>query len=188
MLGRAREYEERGEGRFVEADALRAAEALAREPAFGLAICLGNLLPHIHEEAEIDALVRSVSAVLRPGGLLLVQILNYRRILDQGIRALPVNVRPGDQDDEEIVFLRLLKPQSDRRILFFPTTLVLRSQSAEPVEVRRTRRVELRPWTAGDLVPALERAGFHTELHGDMEGGGFREQESHDLVLLGTRG
>jgi hypothetical protein len=116
-----------------------------------------------------------------------LQILNYRRILDQGIRHLPVNFREGD-GEEEVVFLRLIKPVSSRLILFFPTTLVIDAERSEPVSVRRTRRVELRPWTAEQLVPALEGAGFQVELYGDLEGGKFVDQESHDLVMVAVRG
>jgi len=185
MISRAKDYEARSEGRFLLGDVTRAPE-LRKEPPFGLAICLGNMLPHIIEEATLEALLNAVRDALLPGGLLVLQILNYRRILDQGIRHLPVNFREGD-GEEEIVFLRLIKPVSSQRILFFPTTLVVDAEGSEPVSVRRTKRVELRPWTAEQLVPAFEGAGFQVELHGDLEGGEFVEQESHDLVLVAVR-
>ena len=188
MIEQAKDHESGGAARFFLGDAREAREALANEPPFGLCICLGNMLPHILEEGELNALFREVRELLAPDGLFLVQILNYRRILDQNIRHLPLNLRRGE-DSEEIVFLRLLRPAEKGRILFFPTTLSLDHQSEEePVSIKATRRVELRAWTAEDLVPMLEELGLHVELHGDMQGGEFRAQESSDLVFVATRG
>jgi SAM-dependent methyltransferase len=186
MIEKAKDHEGRGEGRFVLADAAEAQRVLGGEPPFGLAVCLGNMLPHVKEAGELDAFLEAVRGLLAPGGLFLIQIVNYRRILDGGVRHLPLNFREGE-GSEEIVFLRLLRPLSEERLLFFPTTLVLDSGSDEPVSVRSTRRVELRPWTLRDLGPRLERLGFEVEIHGDMQGGPFRSLESPDLVLAAAR-
>ena len=185
MIARAKDHEARAEGRFLLGDVTCAPE-LCKEAPFGLALCLGNMLPHITEDATLEAFLQAVGGALLPRGLLVLQILNYQRILDQGIRHLPVNFRQGD-GEEELVFLRLIQPVSSRRILLFPTTLSVDAEKSEPVSLRRTRRVELRPWTAGQLVPAFEGAGFQVELYGDLEGGGFVDQESHDLVMVAAR-
>jgi len=196
MLDAAREHETRGEGRFLLGSAEDAPALLAGEPAFGLAICLGNMLPHVREDAELEALVRAAHAVLAPGGLLLVQILNYHRILARGERHLPLDFRPGDapaeaRDDHlapEIVFLRLLRPAPGGRVLFFPTTLVVDPADEEhPVRVDHSRRVELRAWTAEDLRPVLEGAGLEVTLAGDMSGGAFDPEASRDLVVVARR-
>ena len=186
MVTQAREHEARGEGRFVLGEATHAAAVLAKESRFGMAICLGNTLPHVLDVAELVSLIESVHELLLPGGLFLLQILNYRRLLDQDIRHLPVNFRAGEAE-KEVVFLRLLRRQSHERILFFPTTLVLDPESSEPVSVERSRRVELRPWTAEDLRPVFEQIRFEVQEHGDMQGGEFAAQESQDLVLVATR-
>jgi glycine/sarcosine N-methyltransferase len=196
MLRRAREHEERGDGRFVAGDIRSAAATLSGEPRFGLAISLGNTLPHLLEDDDLRGFLASARDLLLPGALLLIQILNYRGILDRGVRHLPLDFRPSGEGAEgkekhdgtnEIVFLRLMKPVSDRRILFFPTTLTLDPESEEPVRVERTRRVELRPWTAEELVRELGALGFRAELHGDMEGGAFDPASSRDLVIVAVR-
>lgn len=187
MLEAARSHERAGHARFVQADLLEAARALGDEPPFGLAICLGNVLPHLESDEDAARLLAEVARLLVPGGLLLVQILNYERILGQGVRALPVDVRPGEADDEEIVFLRLMKPAQPGRILFFPTTLLLRPGAQDPVEVRTSRRVELRAWSRADLEPLLAAAGFTPTWHGDMAGGPFEGARSPDLVVVARR-
>ena len=187
MIEAAKDHEEAGKGRFVLADATEARAALGDEPPFGLAICLGNVLPpHVTEDVDLARFLASAHDVLMPGGLLLIQILNYEGILATGKRNLPVNVRPGD-DGKEIVFLRLMSPAEDGRVLFFPTTLELDPEAEEPVTVKMSRRVEVRAWTRADLAPALAAAGFEAVFHGDMAGREFALQDSDDLVVVATR-
>ena len=187
MVEAAREHEVRGHGRFVLGDALEAQATLARENPFGLALCLGNMLPHVDEDEALEQLIARVTSRLLPGGLLLLQTLNYTRIQKNNVRHLPVNFREGD-GGEEIVFLRLMKPVGGGRILFFPTTLSLDPESEEPVTVKSTRRVPLRAWTAEDLRPRLERAGMEVKVYGTMQGDPYDAEASHDLVMVAKKG
>jgi len=189
MIAAARDHETDGNSsssRFFVGEATTMHETLASESPFGLALCLGNMLPHLLAREELDLLLTGARSVLAPGGLLLVQLLNYRRLLDQKVRHLPLNVRESESG-QEIVFLRLLQPISDERILFFPTTLVLEPDGEEPVSIKSTQRVELRPWTDRDLRPAFEQQGFELERYGDMQGGRFNAETSNDLILVATR-
>lgn len=181
MIRAARTHEQAGHGRFVLGEAVDAASLLAGEEAFGLALCLGNVLPHVGDAALLEELLRGVRSVLRPGGLFLFQLLNYERILSTGQRHLPLNVREGE-GGEEIVFLRLMKRGPGDTLWFFPTTLVLDPEAEEPVRVEGTKRVALRPWTRAELAPALDAAGFDVRWHGDMAGGVFDPEETADLV------
>ncbi len=183
MIEAAKEHEADGNGRFVLGDALEAASVLPDEAPFGLALCLGNMLPHIQEDDELERFIAQVAAVLAPRGLFLLQILNYTRIREGKIRHLPVNFREGD-GDEEIVFLRLMKTLPEGRLLFFPTTLTLDADAEEPVAVKMTRRVPLRAWTDEDLVPRFQAAGFDVTLHGTMQGDTYHALESNDLILV----
>lgn len=186
MIAAAKDHEEAGTGRFALGDAMEARAALGDEPSFGLAVCLGNMLPHIPAEADLARFLTSLHEVLLPGGLLLIQILNYEGILATGRRYLPVNLRPGD-DGKEIVFLRLISPVEDGRVLFFPATLELDPDAENPLTVAMSRRVELRAWTRADLAPALAAVGFDAVFHGDMAGGEFVLEDSADLVVVATR-
>lgn len=213
MIAAAREHEAAARGRFVLGDALDARERLAAHAPFGLALCLGNMLPHVGDDASLARLLGAAHAMLLPGGRLLVQLLNYRRILERGERSLPIDVRPaparegapsapgapgapsapspahtGDDPRREIVFVRLMRDAGAGRILFFPTTLELDPDADEPVRVVSSRRVDLRAWTHDDLVPRLAAAGFgDVTFHGDMTGGPFVPLESKDLVFVARR-
>jgi len=186
MIEAARAHEHAGHGRFLVGEARDAPELLTQEEGFGLALCLGNVLPHVVESAELTALLDAARRVLRPGGLFLVQLLNYERILSQDVRHLPLRFRPGEAG-QEVVFLRLLKPGPDGSLLFFPTTLVLDPDAEEPVRVQGSKRVPLRPWTRAELGPAFDAAGFDLRWYGDMAGGGFDARDAPDLVLVARR-
>ncbi len=56
--------------------------------------CLGNTLPHLRDEAEVEEFLRQVRAVLAPGGFLVLQFLNYRRILTDRPESLPILETP----------------------------------------------------------------------------------------------
>ncbi len=68
-------------------------DMLALEPPerpYDAVLCLGNTLVHLLERAQrVQALQRMAAQVL-PGGGLLVQIVNYDRVLAQRVRALPL--------------------------------------------------------------------------------------------------
>lgn len=187
MIEQAREHERAGNGRFLRADARQMSATLAGEPRFGLAICLGNMLPHLLEEEDLRRVASETAGALLPGGLFLLQMLNYERILAQGVRHLPLNFVAGDREEEEILFLRVMKQVPGERLLFFPTTLTIEAGSDEPVRVRQSRRVELRPWRPESLERILGECGFSPSLHGDMTGRAFDPARSNDLVLVAAR-
>lgn len=187
MIESARDHERAGHGRFVEGTIDEAPALLASEAPFGLVICLGNVLPYVDTPEALDRFFEVAAALLVPGGRLLVQILAYDSLRARGQRALPVNVRPGESDGEEIVFLRLLTFRDDDRVVFVPATFGLDVDADPPLRMETCRRVEVMGWTDRHLVPRAEAHGFDVQLFGDMEGGAYDAQRSHDLVLLATK-
>jgi glycine/sarcosine N-methyltransferase len=151
---------------------------------FGAAISLGNTLVHLNSDEALDKGFSSLSQIIENKGLFLFQILNYERIFTKRIRHLPVNFRPGE-GDEEIVFLRLMELLEDGKVRFCPTTLKYHPECDPPLELVRSRMVELQGWRLQDLLPRLSKAGFTIlETYGDLIGGPFEPLESHDLVVL----
>ncbi len=190
MIESAKEHEANGEGRYVLGDALAPRDALPAERAFGLALCLGNMLPHVLDDAGLASFVRGARAMLAPGGRILIQVLNYAKLLKDDVNVLPVNVRAGESDGERIVFIRLMKGEPGGDVLFFPTTLRLDLENDdEPVSVHMTRRVPLRAWDAETLTRAFGAENFRVTLRGGMrEDTPYDADASHDLVLVAVRG
>lgn len=165
---------------FVRGD-LRDLAALT-EGSFGAAICLGNTLPHLKTREELERMAGGLRERLLPGAPLLLQILNYDRIFAAGERVLPVNFRPDP--DGEVVFVRLMTPQDDGGVLFYPLTLRLRPGGSPPVELMHAREVHLRGWRRAEVEEVLAAAGFqHLEAFGDFDGAPWQES-SRDLVFV----
>ncbi|MCH7664839.1 MAG: class I SAM-dependent methyltransferase [Acidobacteria bacterium] len=179
---------------FLEGDVTEVGRLTSEH--FGLALCLGNVLPHF-EDDELEETLRQTARILLPDGRLLIQLLNYERIFSQRIRYLPLNFRDNPEADGEIAFLRLLRFHDEgghedlddqRHIWFYPTTLALRPGTDRPVEVQASREVRLRAWKRKELETLLPANGFEiTALYGDMTGGAYEEETSSDLVLVAVK-
>jgi SAM-dependent methyltransferase len=185
MLEKARGAEPVAGATFVEGDICNLGASV--EGTFGGAICLGNVLPHITDPDAIASFFGGLAAKLAPGAPFVLQILNYDRIIDSGERHLPLNFREGD--DGEIVFLRLMTPQADGTVLFFPTTLELHPEDDEnPVRVNHARRVVLRGWRSAEIEAACRVAGFaEVELLGSYARDAYDRATSRDLVVVARR-
>ena len=181
MLEKARDTPLPPNLRFVAGD-LADLDAVL-EGSFGGAICLGNVLPHLLEPADLAAMFRGLREHLAESAPFLLQILNYDRIFDSNQRTLPVNFRI--QNDEEIVFLRLMTPQADGTLFFNPTTLRYCPGEEPPVEVVASKNVVLRGWRRAQLESMLQDAGFDSlQVHGGMQGESYDPQTSSDLVIV----
>ena len=151
---------------------------------FDAAICLGNTLPHLRCLPALARFLSGLRARLRPGAPLVLQVLNYDKVIEGGQRYLPVNFR-RDEGEGEIVFLRLMTPRPDGTIVFTPSTLRYRPDGDPALEVVATRNVELTGWRRPDLESALEAAGFtRREVFGTVGDVPFDPERSPDLVIV----
>lgn len=150
----------------------------------GGAICVGNTLPHLCEEAEVRAFFSGLAQCLAPGAPFLLQLLNYDRILDRGERTFPVVLRPGEADGEETVFLRLMTHHGGGRLTFTPANLRYRPDSESPLEVISAQKVSLRGWRRAELETLAQGSGWQLrEAFGTMTGEAWSATAS-DLVLV----
>ena len=175
-------------GRYVQGSLTDLAELVELvDPGFGGAICVGNTLPHLTEEDDLRRCFTGLADRLLPGGRFLLQILNYDRILDRGERTFPVLVRPGE-DGAETVFLRLMTPRPDGRVVFTPATLRWRPGAEPPLELVSAEEVQLRGWRRAEVEALLREAGFEVrEVLGTMTGDPW-SPTSPDLVVVAARG
>ncbi len=153
------------------------------EGSFGGAICLGNALPHLRTDQDLADLAVGLRRYLSRSAPFVLQVVNYQRVFDQNLRYLPLSFRPDE--DGEIVFLRLLEPQQDGTVLFFPSTLQLQPGREPPLVLKASKEVRLRGWRASEVEAALEAAGFHERtLFGTFDRRGFSPEDSYDLILV----
>lgn len=148
---------------------------------FDAITCLGNSLPHALSEDELRATLRDMAEALTPGGVLVLQLRNFQRVLQERERFMSPQVhRSGEH---ERVFLRFYDYDlGDERLRFNMVRLQRRGSGAWQASVDHTW---LRPWRCRELQPALERVGLRpTQIYGNLGGEPFEAATSSDLVIV----
>ncbi len=145
-------------------------------------LCLGNSLPHILTSEALHAALADFAACLRPGGVLVVQNLNYDRILARRERWMEPQAHR--EEEQEWLFLRFYDFDPDG-LLTFNLIRLYRAGGLWEHQVLSTR---LRPLRRAELTGALAEAGFTAiTLYGDMQGAPFDADRSPNLVLVAIR-
>jgi glycine/sarcosine N-methyltransferase len=184
MIERARQNAlERGLGvRFEVAGFGQLATTFGPE-SFKAVLCLGNSLPHVTDPADLAEALRDFAALLRPGGLLLLQNRNFDQVLAQVARWMePQSAREGDT---EWLFVRFYDYLDDGNIDFNILRLQRAGDSPWTQALTSTR---LRPLTQSELRQALPEAGFaRIEWYGGLDGSPFDPQKSGNLVVVARK-
>ena len=118
--------------------------------SFDAVLCFGNTLVHLENPEKIKEVFMGIHKVLKSGGIFLVQVVNYDRILSGGIKELPL------LENENYIFRREYRAydEVDHRIQFL-THLTIK-KNGEIIKSSET----LYPLTFQELKDALEHAGF----------------------------
>ncbi len=151
--------------------------------SFEALLCLGNSLPHVLDEDALAQALADFAAVLRPGGVLIVQNRNFDQVLAQGMRWMgPEAVREGDTD---WLFVRFYDFRLDGLIDFNILRLKREGDGAWQQALTQTR---LRPLIQDELDTALTVAGFeNVQLYGGLDGSEFDPAASGNLVVAAKR-
>jgi glycine/sarcosine N-methyltransferase len=150
---------------------------------FDAVLCLGNSLPHTLTLDSLQATLADFAALLRPGGLLLIQSRNLDAVLESGQRWIGPQGRT--LGDEDWLFVRFYDFDAGGTLTFNVLTL---HRIAGGPWVQQVESTRLRPWRQAELESALKAAGMTgTASYGDMQGAPFEIHTSADLVLVTKR-
>jgi SAM-dependent methyltransferase len=181
MLDSARAHVSSSSVTFVAGDLVQL--DILVQGSFGGAICLGNTLPSIRTAADLGRLFSALRNHLLPGGVVVLQLLNYEKIFATAQRHLPLTLRPTD--DGTLVFVRLMDPRPGGDLVFSPVVLRYRPDGDPMVAVEGSERVEVHGWTRPEVDALLEKTGFERrEYFGSVTFAPFSPMESADLVAL----
>ena len=150
------------------------------DPGFDLAFCIGNSLVHLESEEKIRRVLMDCHRLLNSDGTLIVQIINYDRILGKGITRLPT------LRDESVglEFVRTYELDPAASVVIFRTKLRI-GRGADQSVVRN--QVPLRILQSRDLLGLAASAGFQ----GLQLLGGFGEEpfgiDTLPLILCGYK-
>jgi glycine/sarcosine N-methyltransferase len=145
------------------------------------ALCLGNSLPHLLTDEALTGALVDFAAVLRPGGLLIIQNRNFDRVWAERERFM--GPQSHQQDGDEWLFIRFYDFHEDT--LTFNMIRLRRTADGWTQDAQAT---ELRPIFSGDLAAALAAAGFGgITFYGGYDGSAFEPGRSGDLLAVAIR-
>ncbi len=145
-------------------------------------LCLGNSLPHLLTAEALAQALADFAAVLRPGGLLLLQNRNFDRVWRQRERFMGPQSYQGQ--DGEWLFVRFY--DFHQQTLTFNMIRLQRTEDGWAQDVEST---ELRPLFHDDLAATLRAAGFGSlSFYGGCDDSPFDPAQSNDLIALARKG
>lgn len=145
-------------------------------------LCLGNSLPHLQTQDELVQALRSMAAVLKPGGLLVLQNLNYDRRWQKRPRWFAA--QGGELEGREVLVWRFADYDQPPGQISFHIALFTKKEEGWQVAVHTTPH---RPLLQRDLLAALAEAGFasprsYARMSWPVEP--FDIEASGDLVIV----
>lgn len=150
MIDKARKLvgKQKSNLQFLSEDMLNISRKFDTDSFEGIS-CFGNTLVHLLSRETIFDFIQQCRKLLKPEGKLLIQIINYDRILDNNIPGLPTI------ENEHIRFVRRYNYSPENGLINFDTDLLVKSEG-------RTLRnsVPLYPLRKSELEKALRDAGF----------------------------
>lgn len=143
---------------------------------FDAVLCFGNTLVHLESDAQILKMLKGANEILKPGGKLLLQVLNYDFICGKQLATLPVI------DTKNIKFVRRYRFSENTDLIGFQTDLEIKAKNR--IVSNETQLLALKSAT---LRLLLKEATFRNiQLYSNFNKDAF-EGESLPLVISCTR-
>jgi 2-polyprenyl-3-methyl-5-hydroxy-6-metoxy-1,4-benzoquinol methylase len=137
---------------------------------FDIAFCIGNSIVHLRNLNEINLFIRKVKNILNKGHVI-IQIINFDRILNKKIDYLPTL----KNTDENITFKRYYEPFQDN--IKFKTIININ-------DIEYENEILLYPLRYEEVIKALKENGFKKiEVFSDFEKNPFIIDESLMIVI-----
>ncbi|MDK2919467.1 MAG: hypothetical protein PWQ37_2200 [Candidatus Petromonas sp.] len=153
----------RDEGVKVEAHQLdmRDIDRL-NENEFNLIFCIGNSLAHLNGTAEIKDVIKKMYNLLTDGGSIIIQTVNYDRVLKYDVKELPLI----DRKKSGVKFIRNYELENGK--ILFKTKLIINNDKIYE------NCIKLYPLTSRELTYILNDCGFKkVDIYGDFNEGEF---------------
>lgn len=162
---------------FLQAGMLNLIDILRPKSVDGL-ICFGNTLVHLNSLDEVTQFIQQSKTVLKKDGMLLIQLVNYDRILSKDISSLPT------VENDELIFERRYTYQQDVKKIDFNTKLMVKSNGSI-IE----NSVELLPVLQKQMESILLNCGFEQlQFFGNFTKEAFNSSESTALIVAAKVG
>ncbi len=166
--------------RFEVGD-MRHVREVCAEDEYDLVLCIGNSLAHLINKQDIIRLLGDCLAILKQGGKLIVQIVNFDRFLRNRIKNLPEIVR----DKVGITFIRQYEYSAGpHNLINFVSELKIQRGNKEESLINS---IPLLPLKSRELKSMVEGAGFREiDLFGDFSEADY-SSGSPATVICGSK-
>lgn len=156
---------------------MRAFNKVTHNRSYDRIFCIGNSLVHLKDKEDISKLMKAIYNSLNEDGSMIIQIINYDRIINNNIKSLPTIFR----DEEGIKFIRNYNFNEDKSIANFDTELIINSNGEER---KYKNSVPLLALKSDELIEIVAEAGFSSlEVYGDFDETEFNKNSSYALVI-----
>jgi glycine/sarcosine N-methyltransferase len=155
-------------------------QAFSKDLPFDATLCLGNSLPHVSDELALKVALQDFHNLLRPGGLLLLQMRNFDRVMRHHLRWL--DPQSEKTDHHEWLFLRFYDFESEKRIQFNVISMERHKDQPWSIDMASTPLI---PILKDRLVDLLLETGFDSiQTLGSLNGEPFDPETSSDLIVV----
>jgi len=138
--------------------------------------CIGNSLVHLKNDDEIQSFLNDVRSLVNENGKLVIQIVNYDRILSKNIDSLPTITN----NEIGLSFKRLYEYNQKDNIIKFKTILEIDNKQIK-------NEIPLYPVLSDKLLNLLKKAGFNkVDFFGDFKESPYNKDNSFALVLIAS--
>jgi len=156
---------------YIHSDMVRVNEKL--QGKFNMAFCIGNSMVHLEDMKQIKEFLTNTKAMLENDGSLVLQVINYDRIILREIKSLPTI----ENKSVGLSFERNYEYRNEINKIAFKTRLTVEGKSLD-------NEVLLYPVRQEELTDALGDVGFKKlKLFGDFNGDEFDKYNSFMLVV-----
>lgn len=164
----------KGSNSKVDARVMDMLDIEALNKKFDLIFCIGNSLVHLKDSDEILKFLKACKNCLKDEGRLLIQIINYDRILARDIKSLPTI----KNEEHDITFERYYSYLPGSHRVDFRTVLKTRHAELENHE-------SLYPAKADELKDLLKMAGFTSPVfYGSFKKDTYLPMDSYAMVII----
>ncbi len=151
---------------------------------FDTVLCMGNSIPHLLCDSDLDSALAGFVRRLSRGGTVILQLLNYDRVLAERERIVGVT-RHGAEE-----YIRFYDFGDD--VLAF-NVLSIRWETGRTgdavVREQHLSSTPLRPYRASELASALEALGAdEVDVFGDLAFGAFDQRTSPTAMIVARFG
>jgi len=161
----------------IDARVLNMLDIEVLNKTFDLIFCIGNSVVHLNNNEEIYEFLKSCKNSLNENGHLLIQVVNYDRVLAQDVKQLPTI----ENDDVPLVFERYYDYLPEQHKINFRTILKVNENTLE-------NSVLLHPIKSTEFVGLLEELGFQDiQLYGSFNQEAYDPMVSFPLIIVAKK-